>query len=105
MTSNDSFILDYDKVEVERQKLSNFIIENNNLISELSLSLNAILESYNSNIVNNISEFNNLIINKMNNFYRESIENCDFIKTNVENIMNAKRVNIERADNFRGEKL
>ena len=41
----------------------------------------------------------------MNNFYRESIENCDFIKTNVENIMNAKRVNIERANIFKGEKL
>ncbi len=101
----DNFILDYDKVEVERQKLISLVTDNNSIISELSISLNTILDAYSSDIVNNISEFNNIIINKMNDFYRKSIDNCEFIKTNIENIMNVKRANIERMNNFKGEKL
>ncbi len=99
---NDNFILEEDKVSIEVKKLISFIEENNSIVEDLSESFHYILNLYNSDITNNISDFNNLAINKMNNFYRKSVENYDFIRSNLEATNIVKKENIERANSFEG---
>ena len=92
---NDEFFLNVSSVEISTKKIISYIEKENSLIEELSnLLLRDVDTCYRSTLNKDINLSNSNIISKLNNIYKEDLDNYMSVKNDLNNLVEIKRSNI-----------